>query len=236
MRDKEILSGNSEAGEQNQWIEAMSDMPEYEPAHTLDHEEESPESGEIVEERSAYDVSQEELNSPEFRDNRNRANFNNTTRRLAYIASKFPKIQEAPQDIQDEYLTLELKRSRLVGENSGMHVQGAALARDGAIVSKWKLAEYNADADKLKDLHWKNHENFDYSEEFEFSLPEIDIAPLEEKVKTINDDYRNYQKIDNEISEAQRFADMDTYNKLRMLRNEAIDNWAKQSRLKESQS
>lgn len=232
-------------GNDNPWAEAMAHVPDFgetSPAETpLPETSETPgglNDLEAVETGSDTPESTSEtldLDDPEVQLERNRDQFNQMTKRLVYIASAYPDLDAAPESVQQEAFMLEINRGRLSGENTGMHILGAAEAGDGMIVSGWKLQEYNADIAKREQLRLQNQQN-NYLEdgaEESIELPVVDLEALGERAANLSSDYSDLQAFNQAIDKAQRFADLDTSKKLTELERKAADTWAERVKVDE---
>lgn len=219
-------------GSSNPWEEAMANVPEF-------GENESPETNtpdalgddaiEPPTSPDAYEASSDVVEvDPSNQLERNRDRFNLTTKRLAYIASIYPDINAAPQSVQHEVSLLGRKRGRLSGENTGIQVMGVTEAKDGAIVSGWKLQEYNEDIDKQTQLRVENQQQnyLEENGEENVELPTIDLGAFQKRVANMSSDYSELGALDQEITQADRFADLDTHKKLLELKREATKAWS----------
>lgn len=240
------LAENQNSEPSYSWQETMTDVPTFDEhmagmateARTPDEQtfEQDPMPDPTPEPGERGDVTRTEQaldpNDPETQKLRNRNKFNLLTRRLAYIANSYPDFNEAPASVQRESQLLMLNRDRLVGENSGMHVLGAAQAENGAIVSAWKLSEYNADDKKLGALQLENDRNnyLELNGSMELQMQPINLDELQEKVTNISSDFTEWQKLDQELQKSKELVDFDTYQQLAELQHEATDNWVERMR------
>lgn len=248
--------------EPNQW-DVLSEMPSFE---NKDQPSAAPalnESSELMKDQNTSPLSSEneideyhnsllksnetspseenqDINSYEVLINTNRDAFNKKTRRLALIAHKFPDIQNAPQSIQDEYLKLGVTRGRLLG--FGGQGAGMRIAKDGNIVSQFKLQDYNDDIDKLAKLHEENASFISAEDEEQFELPKVDLESLNADAEEMGNDFYQLQNLDKKLEEAEKVADIDTVQQLDQIRENAEQKWteevdkAEQAELKQLQA
>lgn len=219
----ENLSGTTEpTQEQNQWS-ILSELPKFDEMQNSDEQASADLSqAEQIEQTSA----DAEAGANHIDVNRNL--FNATTRRIAMIQQKFSDLDTAPQSIQKEYWQLIAMRGRLYNNNADTSVLGVGEADDGAIVSQWKMQEYNEDLGHIAKLHEANAEFFEPGAEEQIYLPEINLESFKERIGEIGSDYKKLESLNLSINQAKQLADYDTMEQLDQIAAEAKRSWSEE--------
>ncbi|MGI6612313.1 MAG: hypothetical protein ACOX0Z_01955 [Candidatus Nanosyncoccaceae bacterium] len=166
-----------------------------------------------------------DLSDPEVRKDLNRELFNTLNERQAFIASEFPDVVTAPENvpesIQDEYGGLRSLKECLEWGVTSPNISQLGQDEYGAAIDRFIYPHLRLEViqKRVSDSAAENESLLDADKERAFKVPDIDVSALKSEFRNANGD-EELLKVCAHLDSLKRHADFDTLFELLELRAE----------------